>query len=464
MGAEATRVARMESVERFFPAIAGAVSSAVLIAWMAPGFARHLPPGWPAMKASTALAALLSAVSLEISREPRKGDGWKSPVALVLALGVAALGASCLVEYIFHVSLGVDELMAFDPRSNHPGCMSPQTATGFLLLGVTMALGARLRGAASCVADLMLLSLCLLLLLVTAGYVFGVLRLFGLSMGNKVSPQTLMCLALLASVVLRRRSKEGFFAILRGNGIGGHIARFASPIALAVPFLLEGGRQWLMHDRLASENYATALASALASICAFSLVLLLAWRIDGLEEQLRELSLRDDLTKLYNRKGFFAAAARSLQEAQTLRSPFSVLFIDLDNLKTINDTFGHEAGSRVLCDMADHLQKSFRKRDVIGRIGGDEFVVACECSEWEVVDAARRLEASVTGSNSGRRHPLSFSFGHVTAEGTKDESLEHMLAKADALMYEVKRCKKGTDDANDLPAGQLGRVAMSRCR
>jgi len=446
----------MESAERFFPVIAGTIAAAVLVAWMAPvEISQHFPAGWSGMTANTALAALLSSLSLGISRESTSGR-WKSQVAFGLALGVAALGAACLWEYIFHVSLGIDELIAFDPRSSHPGRMSPQTATGFLLLGVMMALGERLRGAAAKMADLFLLSLCLLLVLIASGYLFGVLRLFGLSMENRASPQTLLCLTLLAFVVLRRRSKEGFFAILRGQGIGGHIARFASPVALAVPFLLEAGRQWLIHHRLASENFATALASAVASMGAFSLVLLLAWRIDGLEEQLHALSLRDDLTRLYNRKGFFASASRLLESAKSSISPFSVLFIDLDNLKTINDTFGHEAGSAVLCEMAELLHKSFRKSDVIGRIGGDEFVVACACSEWEVVDAARRLEASAVGSNSARRYPLSFSFGHVTTEASKGESLESMVAQADALMYTVKRSKKEREETLLLDLGRSG--------
>ncbi len=408
------------------------------------------------MKANTALAALLSAWSLWASRADEREAIRRSVAGLALAATVAALAVEALAEYLPGFPLRLDAWLVPHGGTSNPGRMSPQTATAFLLLGIIMLFGPRLSRLATKAADLLVLCLCLLLLLVLSGYLFGVLRLFGLSMGNRVSLQTLLCLLLLAFAALRRRSRAGFFAILRGAGIGGEMARFTSPIALALPILLEVGRQGMVRRGVSGENFATAMASGLASICAFTLVLALARRIEELEEQLHELSLRDDLTKLYNRKGFFAAAGRAMLAARSSSSPFSVLFIDMDNLKVINDSFGHNAGSDALREMAALLTKSFRKADVIGRIGGDEFVVACECSEREAVDAARRLESSASGSNHKRPHALSFSLGHVTAEVHDNQSLEHMLTQADARMYRVKRRKKENADEELLGLGQSG--------
>src|SRR5215468_9102915 len=91
--------------------------------------------------------------------------------------------------------------------------------------------------------------------------------------------------------------------------------------------------------------------------------------------QLENLSLMDDLTGLYNRKGFLALAHHRVKLAHRNCEPFSVAFVDLDGLKLINDSFGHHAGNQALVDTANVLRDCLRESDVLARLGGDEFAV-----------------------------------------------------------------------------------------
>jgi diguanylate cyclase (GGDEF)-like protein len=176
-----------------------------------------------------------------------------------------------------------------------------------------------------------------------------------------------------------------------------------------------------------------------------ALVLALAWRIDSLEEKIRHLSLRDDLTGLYNRRGFFLFAEREYRLANRSEVPFSVLFIDLDGLKRVNDRLGHEVGSTFLRETANLMKKTFRDSDILARIGGDEFVVAGTLGASGVTRAAQRLEEAAADRNASgdNVYPLGFSIGYAISDSQQPETLEELLNRADSEMYRRKR-DKGT--------------------
>jgi len=159
---------------------------------------------------------------------------------------------------------------------------------------------------------------------------------------------------------------------------------------------------------------------------------------------LENLSLIDDLTGLYNRKGFLALAEHRAKLSLRGSEPFSVAFIDLDGLKHINDTFGHEMGNRALVETSNILKESFRQSDVIGRLGGDEFAVfIVEADEGQTAGILSRIQQHLDACNAqpGRRYPLSFSIGIVFGASAKDSNIETLLGRADALMYQQKRNK-----------------------
>jgi diguanylate cyclase (GGDEF)-like protein len=156
---------------------------------------------------------------------------------------------------------------------------------------------------------------------------------------------------------------------------------------------------------------------------------------------LENLSLIDDLTGLYNRKGFLALADHRIKLAYRNGEDFSIAFVDLDRLKQINDTFGHQEGNRALIEAANVLRDSFRESDIIARLGGDEFAIFI--SETDHQKIAARIAQKLAASNAARPHSyrLSLSMGIVSGDASKDSQLETLLGRADALMYAQKRHK-----------------------
>jgi len=163
------------------------------------------------------------------------------------------------------------------------------------------------------------------------------------------------------------------------------------------------------------------------------------------EVELRELSLSDDLTGLSNRRGFMYLAKQQLKVSDRNRKGLVLVFADLDQMKRINDTFGHSEGDRALMDAAGILKNSFRVSDIISRIGGDEFVVlsveAPEKSEELIMD---RLQENLRVHNleAARPYELSISFGITMYSPEEPCTLEELIERGDKLMYEQKQ-KKG---------------------
>jgi len=435
---------RLATVKRCcFLAVAW-IGGLTLLGWYLPGVGKFLPNAWRLMTAETALGLLLCAFSLEFS-ENRYSLRVKR-LSQLLAVLAAMLGMAILGEYAFHIAAGLERVFPFDPNSTSlwPGRPSPQTASGLAMLGITIAL-IRVRGRVVVrIADLLTICLCLLVLVLASGEVFGAMRIFGLSGVTRTSPQTMVCLVLLALVAFLRRAERGIFSVFLGRGIGSRIARILGPVILVLPFLREIARQRMVRSQILPEHYATAILASAAAAMSFVFLMLLVYYIKSMEKEIHNLSVRDELTGLYNLRGFHLLGGQALRLAQRSRVPFSVLFIDLDNLKQINDIHGHNMGSACLAETGELLQATFRETDVLGRIGGDEFAVAGQFSHAAVALATERLREACALRNSTPDHSaaLSFSVGHVTSLLTAHESLPMLLAKADQAMYEEKRRKK----------------------
>jgi diguanylate cyclase (GGDEF)-like protein/PAS domain S-box-containing protein len=171
---------------------------------------------------------------------------------------------------------------------------------------------------------------------------------------------------------------------------------------------------------------------------------------------LQRLASDDELTGLHNRRGFLALAEQSLSLARRAEKPFALVFIDLDGLKKINDTFGHSCGDRAISDTASVLRDSFRHCDVLGRLGGDEFaILMIDASEESVCIVRRRVAEKVERFNREGTHSyqLSLSIGTLMSEFDEESSIETLLAKADALMYEEKKRKGSCRQERGSPSG-----------
>lgn len=161
------------------------------------------------------------------------------------------------------------------------------------------------------------------------------------------------------------------------------------------------------------------------------------------ETEVRQLSLTDELTGLYNRRGFFLLAEQQLKIARRTQTNYCLLFGDLDGLKKINDTFGHEMGDRTIIDAAQILKQTFRDADIVARLGGDEFALFFPVYSGNLNEFYLRLQDKIDRfhQNSDRPYLLSISIGIQPGNLNNDFSLEELVAKADQIMYENKKEK-----------------------
>ncbi|HET6974022.1 MAG TPA: diguanylate cyclase [Pyrinomonadaceae bacterium] len=164
----------------------------------------------------------------------------------------------------------------------------------------------------------------------------------------------------------------------------------------------------------------------------------------NLEETLRNSSLKDDLTGLFNRRGLLKQAAPYFDFARRQKEKLLLLFIDLDGMKKINDEFGHNEGDNALIQTAAILNHSFRSSDIIARLGGDEFTVLVTDLNASKEEAIARLNENLRAYNASetRNHKLSFSIGVATLEPERMACFEELLEQADQAMYEQKRSKR----------------------
>jgi len=176
----------------------------------------------------------------------------------------------------------------------------------------------------------------------------------------------------------------------------------------------------------------------------------------AMEEEIKALSLHDELTTLLNRRGFLTLAEQQIKTASRMKKRIALLYLDVDNLKRINDSGGHVLGDRALMEIAFHLKKSFRESDIVARMGGDEFsVLAMESTKLDSAVLVQRLEEKLTlfnaRSSAEAGFTLSASIGVYTREPDQPATIEEMLSRADSLMYEKKRARKG--GSSDKPPG-----------
>jgi len=163
-----------------------------------------------------------------------------------------------------------------------------------------------------------------------------------------------------------------------------------------------------------------------------------------MEEKLRALSLTDELTGLYNRRGFFTLAEQVLKLSNRQKKGIFMLYADVDNLKEINDTFGHKDGDLALIEIADILKKSYRESDIVARIGGDEFVVipiGTGGDNIEIITSRLQKAIEIHNSKGNRKYKLFLSFDVTYYDPEYPCSIDELLAQGDKLMYEKKKSK-----------------------
>lgn len=167
--------------------------------------------------------------------------------------------------------------------------------------------------------------------------------------------------------------------------------------------------------------------------------------LQSFNRQLKSISEKDELTGLYNRRGFLNIAHQSLGLIVKMHKPGMVFYADLDGLKQINDLYGHESGDTAIKAAAEMLVKTFRTMDVIARLGGDEFTIfTADTPQAFTAIVARRLEQHIAEYNARSHHhwQLSISVGWETIVPGENRKLPDIMKAADTMLYEIKRARK----------------------
>ena len=161
--------------------------------------------------------------------------------------------------------------------------------------------------------------------------------------------------------------------------------------------------------------------------------------------KLEEIAQKDELTRLYNRRGFIANSEKQLDDPANQDKVAVICYADMDNLKKINDKYGHDDGDFALCTIARILHESFRDSDVIGRFGGDEFVtLAITGSDIDVAKLKARIDMVTKRYNDEvqKPYPIEMSTGIYKFTITGKIDIYEILNNADELLYQEKIAKK----------------------
>ncbi|HEX5661190.1 MAG TPA: PAS domain S-box protein [Polyangiales bacterium] len=163
-----------------------------------------------------------------------------------------------------------------------------------------------------------------------------------------------------------------------------------------------------------------------------------------MEDQIRRAALTDELTGLYNRRGFLLLAEQQLRLAARHRQAVGLLFVDVDGMKRINDELGHDSGDDALIDVATILHRVLRSSDVVARLGGDEFVALVEGDADDVDVLRARLLETLARHNqiANRAYRIALSVGSSICVPDRPVSLNDLIARADEAMYTIKRRRR----------------------
>lgn len=202
---------------------------------------------------------------------------------------------------------------------------------------------------------------------------------------------------------------------------------------------------WLVTTRLTGEYYHSEWTRYFDLGSRLAVNLLIAFLLNELKLALqleREMSRRDPLTGIFNSREFRAQLGQELQRADRLSYPISLMYIDLDNFKQVNDTRGHSAGDEQLKRIAQVIGGIIRKTDLFARLGGDEFALFLpNVDRASVKYVVKKVEEAVSREMTALASPVTLSIGVVTFH-SPPLSVDDLLNKADALMYRAKTAGK----------------------
>ncbi len=226
------------------------------------------------------------------------------------------------------------------------------------------------------------------------------------------------------------------------------------PISLSAWFIGKGAAllisiisaiTWITADLIARKSYLHPLIHFWNTIISLGIFLIVSYLLSALKTSLGKekiLSRTDPLTGLINRRYFNELAVREISRAHRFKHQFRVAYIDIDDFKTINDRFGHNAGDALLCSVARIMQQNIRDTDIAARLGGDEFVILMpETGDESARVVFPKLQVRLLETVQKKKWGVTFSIGVMTFM-TPPASVDDMIDHVDNLMYTVKKSGK----------------------
>ena len=204
---------------------------------------------------------------------------------------------------------------------------------------------------------------------------------------------------------------------------------------------------WLMADLSAGHtygHYSIPVWNSIARLCVFLLIAYFLTFINKLLMDEKELARHDPLTGAANHRSFTELTSRELKRALRFKRPLSIAYMDIDNFKKINDTFGHSAGDSLLAVLADTIKKNTRTMDITARLGGDEFAIVMPETRAEQAKAATsKLQNIILEAMQKHDWAVTMSIGVVTCS-IPPCSVDELIKMADNLMYSAKNSGKNS--------------------
>ncbi len=436
-------------------AIAGCAAVAILVGSSALiGWACHVQilvtglPGYVSLKANTALGFVAGGIALFFHGRATRDRHLRWLVSSCVTL-LVVVGGLTLSEYLFGWDLQIDQLLVHEAvpsnGTSHAGRMAPNTALAFALLGVALQAAGRESDFRRRVSQACAFGTLFLVMTSFVGYLYGAHVLIGLLSLTRMAVHTIVAMLALGVGTLLLTADGGWLIELTTPGPGGIVARRLLPAAFLVPMTIGIVTLTGYRAGLYDAAFEAALV-AVAETVSFAILVYTCARFLNETARAKTLASLDELTGLLNRRAFLIQGNEWLASAHRLGADALVFFIDLDEMKGINDRLGHAAGDRALVETARVLRATFRDADLVARLGGDEFGVLATRATMESAPAIlNRLESHLARFNAEPGHDfgLSLSAGVTPYRAADGGRIGDLLERADARMYERKQAKKG---------------------